>query len=177
MRYTVWFTGLSGSGKTTLSKLVEQRLAALGIPVVRLDGDEMRAQPGWRLGFGRRDRMIQTLRLGKLARQHSASDTVCLVAAIAPYARARRTVRRLTGHAGGRFVEVYTRADIAVLVEHDVKGLYGKALAGEIQGFTGVSDPYEEPENPDVIVRPYQETPGCSADRVMAFLRGCGVVR
>ena len=173
MSFTVWFTGLSGSGKTTLSRLVEQRLTALGVPVVRLDGDEMRARPGWCLGFGKRDRILQTLRLGTLARQCNASGTVCLVAAIAPYARARRVVRKMLDKEGGTFVEIYSRADIAVLAQHDLKGLYAKALAGEIQAFTGISDPYEEPQNPEGIVLAYQESLECSADRVMETLRGC----
>jgi adenylylsulfate kinase len=164
--FTVWFTGLSGSGKTTLSRMVEDMLRQSGLPTARLDGPELRSKPGWGLGFGRRDRSMHTLRLGGLARTLNDGGTICLVAAIAPYARARRTVRRMIG----QFVEVYCQADLATLIAHDERGVYAMALSGEIKGFTGVSDPYEAPQLPEVTVHPFQETPEASARRVLSAL-------
>lgn len=162
MSVAVWFTGLSGAGKTTVSRLVEERLKALGLPVVRLDGDELRARPQWRLGFTRQDREEQTRRLGLMAARHVREGAICLVAAIAPFAAARNEVRRALGD----MIEVWCRADLETLAAKDVKGLYARALRGEIVEFTGVSSPYEPPENPEVTVFTYLESPEESANRV-----------
>ena len=163
MSFTVWFTGLSGSGKTAVSLLVEERVCAYGLPVVRLDGNELRARPEWSLGFSREDRIEHTHRLGDLALMHNLAGRVCLVAAIAPYAGARRDVRRRVGS----FVEVHCAAPLDILVAKDVRGLYAQALSGKIQDFTGISAPYEPPENPEVAVYAYEESVEQSADRVM----------
>lgn len=168
MSFTVWFTGLSGSGKTTLSKLVEERLKALGAAVTRLDGDELRSRPGWKLGFTREDRMEQIRRLAAMAVEENRQGRICLVAAISPFASAREEARRFIGD----FVEVHCAAPLEVLAARDVKGLYARALTGEIAEFTGVSSPYEPPEDPEVRVRAYEETPGESADRVMEAMKG-----
>jgi len=167
MSFTVWFTGLSGSGKTIVSLAVEERLCACGLPVVRLDGNELRARPEWNLGYSRDDRMEQTRRLGDLALMHNMAGRICLVAAIAPYVKAREDARRRVGN----FVEVHCAAGLDTLVAKDVNGLYAKALSGKIQEFTGISAPYEPPVNPDVVVRAYEQTPVESAELVMAALK------
>lgn len=163
MSFTVWFTGLSGSGKTAVSLVVEDRLCDHGLPVVRLDGNELRARPEWSLGFSREDRIEHTHRLGDLALMHNLAGRVCLVAAIAPYAEARRDVRRRLGD----FVEVHCAAPLDILVAKDVKGLYARALAGKLDDFTGISSPYEPPGNPEVAVFAYEESVAQSADKVM----------
>jgi adenylylsulfate kinase len=164
--FTVWFTGLSGSGKTTVSRLVEQELCSQGIPVVRLDGDEVRSSHEWKLGFSRQDRLEQTRRLGELALMHNLGGRVCLVAAISPYLEAREKVRKRLG----KFVEVYCSAGLATLVAKDVKGLYGLALAGQLEDFTGISAPYESPPKPEAVVRAYEEKPEESLRVVMDAL-------
>jgi adenylylsulfate kinase len=166
--FTVWFTGLSGSGKTTVSRLVEQTLCSQGIPVVRLDGDEVRSSHDWKLGFSREDRLEQTRRLGELALMHILSGRVCLVAAISPYLEAREKVRRRLGN----FVEVYCAAQLATLVAKDVKGLYSRALAGQLEDFTGISAPYEIPQQPEAVVRAYEEKPEESLGIVLDALSG-----
>lgn len=166
MSFTVWFTGLPGSGKTTLSRMVEDLLRQSGLSTARLDGPEIRAKPGWGLGFSRRDRAMHVLRLGGLARTLNDGGSVCLVAAVAPYARVRGTVRRMIN----RYVEVYCQADLEELIAHDQRGIYALALSGAIPGFTGVSDPYEPPTEPEVTVHPYKETPEASARRVLDAL-------
>jgi adenylylsulfate kinase len=166
--FTVWFTGLSGSGKTTVSRLVEKELCSQGLPVVRLDGDELRSSHDWKLGFSREDRLEQTRRLGELALMHNLGGRVCLVAAISPYIQAREKVRRRLGN----FVEVYCSAGLATLVAKDVKGLYGLALAGQLEDFTGISAPYESPQRPEAVVRAYEEKPEESLKAVMDALSG-----
>lgn len=163
MSFTVWFTGLSGSGKTTVSMVVEERICAYGLPVVRLDGNELRARPEWRLGYSREDRIENTRRLGDLALMHNMAGRVCLVAAIAPFARAREDVRLRIGN----FVEVHCSAGLDTLVAKDVKGLYALALAGKLEDFTGINAPYEPPETPAVVVRAYEETVSESAEKIM----------
>lgn len=170
MSLTVWFTGLSGSGKTTLSRLVEERLKARGEAVVRLDGDELRSRPGWKLGFTREDRLEQIRRLAAMALEENRQGRACLVAAISPFAIARDEARRLIGN----FVEVHCAAPLDVLASRDVKGLYARALAGEISEFTGVSSPYEPPQNPEVTARAYAESPAESADKVMEAIGRLG---
>lgn len=166
MSFTVWFTGLSGSGKTTVSRLVEQALCSRDVPVVRLDGDEIRSSHDWKLGFSREDRLEQTRRLGELALMHNMSGRVCLVAAISPYREAREKVRERIGN----FVEVYCSAGLATLVAKDVKGLYSRALAGQLEDFTGISAPYEAPPEPEAVVRAYEEKPEESLRIVMGAL-------
>lgn len=168
MSFTVWFTGLSGSGKTVVSLVVENRLCAFGLPVVRLDSMELRARPEWRLGFTREDRIEHTRRLGDLALMHNLAGRICLVAAIAPYAQAREDARRRVGN----FVEVHCAAGLDTLVAKDVKGLYAQALSGKIQEFTGISAPYEPPVSPEAVVRAYEQTPEESAGLVMDALKG-----
>jgi adenylyl-sulfate kinase len=145
---TIWFTGLSGAGKSTIGQRVATALRERGLQVEVLDGDEVRQTLSAGLGFSKEDRDINIRRIGFVAELLTRNGVVAITAAISPYADTRAEVRRKIG----RFMEVYVQCSIDVLSERDVKGLYKKALAGEIDHFTGVSDPYEAPDAPDVIV-------------------------
>jgi len=163
---TVWFTGLSGAGKSTLSAAVEARLRAMGRLVEVLDGDSMRQRLTRGLGFSREDRMENTRRIGFVASLLTRNRVIVLAPVIAPYQEARAQVRGMIG----AFVEVYVSAPLAVCEERDVKGLYKRARAGEIQHFTGIDDPYEPPLTPDVICRTDLETVDACATKVIAAL-------
>ena len=168
--FTLWFTGLSGAGKTTISDRVERALRARGVPVEVLDGDVVRTNLSKGLGFSKEDRDENIRRIGFVAHLLTRNGVAVIVAAISPYREIRDEVRSRIG----RFVEVYVECPIETLVERDVKGLYKKALAGEIANFTGVSDPYEAPLNPEVVVRTDREAVEESAERVLAALEGLG---
>jgi adenylyl-sulfate kinase len=168
--FTLWFTGLSGAGKTTISDRVERALRARGVPVEVLDGDVVRTNLSKGLGFSKEDRDENIRRIGFVSHLLARNGVAVIVAAISPYRDIRDEVRSRIG----RFVEVYVECPLETLVERDVKGLYKKALAGEIANFTGVSDPYEAPLNPEVVVRTDRETVEESADLVLAALEGLG---
>jgi adenylylsulfate kinase len=144
--FTVWLTGLSGAGKSTIAALLADRLRAGGRCVVVLDGDEVRSHLSPELGFDRRDRDVQVLRVGWLCRLLSTSGVVAIAALVSPYRAAREQVRA----AIGRFVEVYVEAPLDVVQARDTKGLYRRAAAGLVAQLTGVDDPYEPPIKPDV---------------------------
>lgn len=163
---TVWFTGLSGAGKSTLSAAVEARLRVMGRLVEVLDGDSMRQHLTRGLGFSREDRMENTRRIGFVASLLTRNCVIVLAPVIAPYQEARTQVRGMIG----AFVEVYVSAPLAVCEERDVKGLYKRARAGEIQHFTGIDDPYEPPLAPDVVCRTDLETVDECATKVIAAL-------
>lgn len=146
--FVVWFTGLSGAGKSTLATLLAAELRGRGVHVEILDGDEVRAHLSKGLGFSREDRDTSVRRVGFVAKLVARSGACAMTAAISPYRDTRDEQRA----AIGRFVEVFCRCSIDTLTDRDPKGLYKKALAGEIENFTGVSDPYEEPLNPEVVV-------------------------
>lgn len=146
--FTLWFTGLSGAGKTTLARLVETELRKLGRKVEVLDGDEIRENLSQGLGFSKEDRDTQVRRIGYVAKLLSRNGVIAIVAAISPYRAARNEVRRQIG----AFVEVYVKCPLETCIERDVKGLYARALRGEISQFTGISDPYEPPERPEITV-------------------------
>jgi adenylylsulfate kinase len=148
----VWFTGLSGAGKSTLATALGQRLASRRSVEV-LDGDELRLYVSAGLGFSREDRDINVHRIAYIARLLAKHAVLVFVAAISPYSSTRAAVRRLSESAGHPFVEVFVDAPLDAVVARDVKGLYRRALAGEIPNFTGVSDPYESPSNPEIVVR------------------------
>lgn len=168
---TLWFTGLSGAGKTTCSAAVARTLATFGVPVEVLDGDEVRRAMTADLGFSREDRDENVRRIAYVARLLSRNGVFVCVAAISPYAEARRLARESIG----RFVLVHCTAPLEVLEARDVKGLYRRARAGEIRGFTGVSDPYEVPEDADVTVRSDgSETEAESARKVLRTLERLG---
>src|SRR6476620_1601080 len=170
--FTLWFTGLSGAGKTTLARLVETELSARGHKVEVLDGDVIRTNLSKGLGFSKEDRDTNIRRIGFVCNLLTRNDVVAIAAAISPYREVRDELRRDIGS----FVEVYVSCPIEVLAERDVKGLYKKALAGEIGQFTGVSDPYEPPLAPEVTVNSSKETAQESVDRIWATLEHLGLV-
>jgi len=170
--FTIWFTGLSGAGKSTISGLLEARLRALGAKVEVLDGDVVRTHLSKGLGFSKEDRDENIRRIGFVCRLLSRNGVIAIAAAISPYRAIREEVRRTIEN----FVEVYIECPLEVLAERDVKGLYKKALAGEISQFTGVSDPYEPPVDPEVTVNSAREKPEESVDRIWATLEGLGLV-
>lgn len=175
--FTLWFTGLSGAGKSTLSTPVSTLLLRHGYPVEVLDGDEVRTHLSKGLGFSKEDRDTNIRRIGWVAKTLSKHGVVAITAAISPYRDVRDEVRASIEKAGAGFVEIYVHCPIEVLAERDVKGLYKKALAGEIKNFTGVSDPYEPPVNPDVVVDSSKETVDQSVKKIIAKLAELGYVR
>ncbi len=169
--FTVWFTGLSGAGKSTVAGIVERRLRELGARVEVLDGDVVRTHLSKGLGFSKEDRDTNIRRIGFVCQLLSRNGIIAIAAAISPYRQTRDWVRSQVVH----FVEVYARCPLEKLIERDVKGLYKKALAGEIKEFTGVSDPYEEPLAPEVVIDTHLETPDESADKIWAKLEELGL--
>ena len=172
--FILWFTGMSGAGKSTLSQAVRRRLEQEH-PVEILDGDEIRTFLSRGLGFTRPDREENIRRIGFVARLLARHRVAVISAAISPYRDSRDEVRRLATGAGIPFIEVYARASLDTLVQRDVKGLYKKALAGEIPHFTGISDPYEEPEAPELLLRTDSETVEEGVERILAALRERGL--
>ncbi|MCD6495221.1 adenylyl-sulfate kinase [Candidatus Bipolaricaulota bacterium] len=165
--FVIWFTGLSASGKTTLAKEVERELRARGMRYVqRLDGDVVRQDLTRDLGFSKKDRDENIHRVTFVAELLSKNGVATTCSFISPYRKARETAR-VRCH---NFVEVYVQCPLEVLIERDPKGLYKKALTGEIKGFTGVDDPYEPPESAEIVVHTGQETIKESTDKVLAFL-------
>ena len=149
---TVWFTGLSGSGKSTLAAAVEEHLVANGLAAYRLDGDNVRSGLNEDLGFSPAERDENIRRVAHVARLFADAGVIALAALISPYAQGRREARALHEQAGLRFVEVFVDTPLQVCATRDTKGLYARAQAGEIPAFTGVSDPYERPESPELVV-------------------------
>jgi adenylylsulfate kinase len=168
--FTLWFTGLSGAGKTTVGEIVEKELKERGLRVEVLDGDIVRTNLSKGLGFSREDRNINVLRIGFVANLLTRNGVAVIVSAISPYKEARDQVRRRIID----FVEVFVDVPLEVAAERDVKGLYKKAFAGEIKQFTGVSDPYEPPAAPDLVLKTDQETPEESARKVIEKLEYFG---
>lgn len=152
--FTVWFTGLPCSGKTTLAHLLAERLKSLGLSVIVLDGDEVRKRLSRGLGFSKEDRDENIRRIAYVARLLTEAGTVTIACAISPY----RSVRDEARQEIQRFIEVYVRCPLEVCIQRDVKGMYQKALRGEISNFTGISDPYEEPLKPEVIIDTDRQT-------------------
>jgi adenylyl-sulfate kinase len=148
----VWLTGLSGSGKSTLARAVVARLNSVR-PVEMLDGDEIRSFLSAELGFSRGDRDTNVYRIAFVARLLARHGVLVFVAAIAPYAVTRGRLRDQSLAAGHAFVEVFVNASLETVIDRDVKGLYRLAQAGELPSFTGISDPYEPPSAPDIMVR------------------------
>jgi ATP sulfurylase/adenylyl-sulfate kinase len=169
---TVWFTGLSGSGKTTVASRVHQLLQERHILSERLDGDVVRQSLTRDLGFSKEDRDKNIERVTFVAKLLTRNGVVVLTAFISPYKKMRDNAR----HEIGEFLEVFVRTPMNVLVERDVKGMYKKAMAGEIQNFTGVNDPYEEPSNADLVLDTAEESIEESAQRVIAMLEARGYV-
>ncbi len=170
---TIWMTGLSGSGKSTVANMLAKRLRAVGARVEILDGDVVRTNLSKGLGFSKEDRDTNIRRIGFVCNLLSRNGVFAIAAAISPYRAVRDEVRA----AAGDFVEVFADCPLDTLVERDAKGLYKKALAGEIKNFTGVSDPYEPPESPEVRVDSSQQTAEESTESVWQYLIGAGLLK
>ncbi len=168
--FTVWFTGLSGAGKTTLANALEPVLRERGLKVEKLDGDVIRTNLSKGLGFSKDDRDTNIRRIAFVCDLLTRNGVAVITSAISPYRDIREEARQMIGS----FVEVYVRCSIEELSRRDVKGLYAKALAGEIKNFTGVSDPYEEPVNPEVVVDSERETIEESLEKVVSRLEELG---
>lgn len=168
--FTVWLTGLSGAGKSTIAERLAQRLRDLQTPVEVLDGDEVRTHLSKGLGFSREDRDENIARIAFVASLLARNGVGVITAAISPYATARDQARARIG----QFLEVFVHCPMHELVRRDVKGLYARALRGEVSHFTGVSDPYEPPEHPDVVVDTQQEAVDESVDKIIQALYARG---
>jgi adenylylsulfate kinase len=171
--FCLWFTGLSGAGKTTISTLLEDELRSRRNRLEILDGDVVRENLSKGLGFSKEDRDTNIRRIAFVADLLSRNGTPVITAAISPYKEIREEARELMGD---RFIEVYIEASVETCAERDVKGLSKKAFAGEIKEFTGVSDPYEAPENPDVTCHTESETPEESAQKLLDYLEERGLI-
>jgi adenylylsulfate kinase len=173
--FTLWLTGLSGAGKSTIARIVSAELARSGHLVEELDGDVVRERFTQELGFSKQDRDANVERIGWLASRLTRHGAAVVVSSISPYEDARRRVREMVEEFGP-FVEVYVRAGIDECARRDPKGLYRRALAGEIENFTGLSDPYEPPSNPELVVDTAAEPARQSAQRVLTKLATLGAV-
>ena len=168
--FTIWFTGLPCSGKTTISELVAQEIRNRGRNVEILDGDVVRTNLSKGLSFSKEDRDTNIRRIGFVCQLLTRNGVANIAAFVSPYREVRDHNRREIGN----FIEVYAKCPVEVCVERDVKGMYKKALAGEIKEFTGVSDPYEEPPNPEVTLETDRETSQESAQKVIDNLEELG---
>ena len=162
----IWFTGLSGSGKTTIAHAVEEKLLDAGVPVEILDGDVVRENLSKGLGFSKEDRDINIRRIAFVAHLLQRNGVFVITAAISPYKAIRDEARAMIKD----FVEVFADAPLEVCEQRDVKGLYAKARAGEIKGFTGIDDPYEPPENPEIVCKTGEQSVEDSAQQVIGKL-------
>jgi adenylylsulfate kinase len=171
--FTIWFTGLSGSGKSTLAQKLERELRKRGFSKIEiLDGDTVRTHLSKGLGFSREDRDSNIKRIGFVCKLLSRNGVIAISAAISPY----REIRDYNRKEIGDFIEVYCKCSLNVCIERDVKGLYKKALAGEIRNYTGIDDPYEEPLNPEVVLETDRKTPDESVTKIIQKLQILGYV-
>ena len=168
--FVIWFTGLPCSGKSTLAKLISKQLELLHIKVQVLDGDVIRSKLTSDLGYSEEDRNENIRRIGYVAKLLSENGINTIVATISPYSHARANLRKEIPN----FIETYLRCDIDICANRDVNGLYKKAFAGEITNFTGVSDRYEPPKNPEIILDTGIESEDQSVGRVLGFLEDRG---
>jgi adenylyl-sulfate kinase len=174
--FTLWFTGLSGSGKSTIAHLVGPELDRRGLVVEYLDGDNVRTHLSKELGFSKEDRDTHIDRVGWVASRLTRQGGAVITAAISPYEATRRAAREMIEEVG-TFVEVYVKASVDECARRDVKGLYEKAFKGEIKEFTGVSDPYEEPSNPEIVVDTEALSAEESAEQILGKLAELGLVK
>ena len=172
----MWFTGLSGAGKSTLSEALEGEFRRRQFKVEVLDGDIVRTHLSKGLGFSKEDRDTNVLRIGFVCSLLARNGVISVSAAISPYADIRAQCRQMTEESGAAFVEVWMNASLDVVAGRDVKGLYKKAMSGEIPQFTGVSDPYEAPSNPEITIDSGQEILEESTRRVLSYLEERGLI-
>ncbi len=170
----LWFTGLSGSGKSTLAHSVEERLHQLGCRTFVFDGDNVRHGLCGDLGFSAEDRQENIRRIGEMSRLFIESGVIALTAFISPFRKDRQQVRSLV--APEDFIEIYCKAPLHICEQRDVKGLYRRARAGEIQEFTGITSPYEEPENAELVVNTGEEPLEACIEQVLEFLERRGLI-
>lgn len=170
--FVLWMTGLSGAGKTTIALILEEELQNRGVKVERLDGDIVRKSLTRDLGFTKEDREMNIERVTFVAKLLSRNGVACICSFISPYQSIRDNVRKETTN----FIEVFVDASLDAVTERDVKGLYKKAIAGEIPNFTGISDPFEAPERPDIHVRTDLQTPLESAGKILGALEDMGLI-
>lgn len=168
--FTAWFTGLPSSGKSTLARLLEEKLVSRNLHVEVLDGDEVRLRLSKGLGFSKEDRDDNIRRISFVANIITRCGAVAITCAISPYKSIREEARKEIG----RFVEVFVNCDVDECIKRDVKGLYKKALNGEIKNFTGISDPYEEPSDPEIVVYTAKESEQESVDKIIKGLEDLG---
>jgi adenylyl-sulfate kinase len=164
--FTLWMTGLSGAGKTTIARIVEAELKDRGLKIERLDGDVVRQSLTRDLGFSKEDRDKNIERVTFVAKLLSRNGVGVIACFISPYQAVRDVVRAETTN----FIEIFVDAPLDVCIQRDVKGMYAKAIAGEIPNFTGISDPYEPPNNPEIVIHSDQETPEESAVHIVSYL-------
>jgi sulfate adenylyltransferase len=174
--FTLWFTGLSGSGKSTIAHIVGPELDRRGLVVEYLDGDNVRTHLSKELGFSKEDRDTHIDRVGWVASRLTRQGGAVITAAISPYEATRRAAREMIEEVGA-FVEVYVKASVEECARRDVKGLYEKAFKGEIKEFTGVSDPYEEPSNAEIVVDTEALSAEESAEQILGKLAELGLVK
>ena len=170
---TIWMTGLSGAGKSTISELLVSKIRALDAKVEVLDRDIVRTNLSKGLGFSKKDREINLLRIAFVCRLLSRNGVIAIAAAISPYDSVRKKIRELDPS----LIEIYINAPLEKCIERDVKGLYKKALSGEIQHFTGISDPYEPPEDADIEVNTDRESPDESTSKIFVWLVNNGYLK
>jgi len=170
--FTVWFTGLSGAGKSTLAEMLYHVRRKRGIKVEMLDGDVVRTNLSKGLGFSKEDRDTNILRIGFVANLLTRNEIAVIVSAISPYRETRNQVRAMIQD----FVEVFVHATVEECAKRDVKGLYARALAGEITGFTGVDDPYEPPQSPEIYVDTMSQVPVESLQLILDRLGEMGYI-
>ncbi|MDH3583169.1 MAG: adenylyl-sulfate kinase [Phycisphaerae bacterium] len=173
---TIWLTGLSGSGKSTLACALELELLKAGRTAYRLDGDNVRHGLNQDLGFGPEDRAENIRRIGEVARLFADAGVLTIASFVSPYRRDRACVRQLHEESGLPFLEVYVSCSLEVAEARDPKGLYRKARAGEIKGFTGIDDPYEAPESPDLVVETDRTGVAEGVEQILAGLRDRGLL-
>lgn len=166
-RFVLWFTGLPSSGKTALARVLSDKIRDMGVKVELLDGDEVRKRLSSDLGFSKRDREIHAQRVAYLSKLLSRNGIVSIVSLISPYKMSRQQARE---HVGDRFIEVWTKCSLETCMKRDVKGLYKKALEGEISDMTGVQDPYEDPVNNEITVDTEHNSIDKCAARILHYL-------
>lgn len=173
---TIWFTGLSGSGKSTVAVALEKVLAERGHLAYRLDGDNVRLGINKNLGFSAEDRTENIRRIGEIAKLFVDTGVLALSSFVSPYRADRDMVRKLHEDAGMEFIEVYVNVPLAEAEKRDPKGLYKKARAGEIKNFTGIDDPYEAPNNPELILHSHQMSLAEEVDALLTLLEERGIL-